>query len=367
MSQCNHLHIMHNAIFTKSFIKFIEKNFNITEHFFIIIGGSSKIMNDFSKKTKKYIIYINNIKPYKINNLRKIYELEVKMYKCKKIHIHSLFNDNLVRFLFFQKWLLKKCNWIVWGGDLYKYKNEKKDFGSNINEYMRSKIINNFKEITTFIPGDYKIVKNVYNTKASYNHALTYDISVDESFIKNLITNSNSNNNKIVFLVGNSANPSNNTIEVLKILSKFKRKDIKIITPLAYGDDEYKNKIINYGNETFKKKYKPLINFYPLKEYLKILSKVDIGIFNHKRQQATGNITKLLQLEKKVFIRSNITSWDFFKNMGVELYDTKKLNQQSFRKIIEFDKKVGKKNSKIIKKIRSEKRRIKSWKKILNR
>jgi len=32
----------------------------------------------------------------------------------------------------------------------------------------------------------------------------------------------------------------------------------------------------------------------PLDEYLNLLAKIDIAIFNHKRKQAMGNITTLL-------------------------------------------------------------------------
>ena len=41
----------------------------------------------------------------------------------------------------------------------------------------------------------------------------------------------------------------------------------------------------------------------PLSDYLKILGKIDIAIFNHERQQAVGNITSLLGLGKKVYIK----------------------------------------------------------------
>ena len=42
----------------------------------------------------------------------------------------------------------------------------------------------------------------------------------------------------INILIGNSATETNNHIEVLDLLSKFKNEDIKIYVPLSYGDME---------------------------------------------------------------------------------------------------------------------------------
>jgi len=53
----------------------------------------------------------------------------------------------------------------------------------------------------------------------------------------------------------------------------------------------------NYNIKTayiFREKFKPLVDFIPFDEYLNLLAKVDIAIFNHKRQQTMGNITTLL-------------------------------------------------------------------------
>jgi hypothetical protein len=58
-------------------------------------------------------------------------------------------------------------------------------------------------------------------------------------------------------------------------------------------------------------------------EYTAYLSDIDLAIFNHKRQQAMGNIIGLLSLGKKVFIRSDISPWPYFKGKGFELFDTK--------------------------------------------
>jgi len=87
-----------------------------------------------------------------------------------------------------------------------------------------------------------------------------------------------------------------------------------------------------------------LIELMPFEKYLEFLSKIDIAIFGHKRQQAMGNIITLLGLGKKVYMRSDITSWQLFQNIGVKVFDvenidlelidehTKRDNQQKIKK-----------------------------------
>lgn len=59
----------------------------------------------------------------------------------------------------------------------------------------------------------------------------------------------------------------------------------------------------------------------PFDQYLEFLGKIDIAIFNHKRQQAMGNTITLLGLGKKVFMRSDVTQWAFFKSHAIAVYD----------------------------------------------
>ena len=42
----------------------------------------------------------------------------------------------------------------------------------------------------------------------------------------------------------------------------------------------------------------------PFNQYLEFLGKIDIAIFNHRRQQGFGNAITLLGLGKKVYLNS---------------------------------------------------------------
>src|SRR5690606_3405679 len=95
-------------------------------------------------------------------------------------------------------------------------------------------------------------------------------------------------------LVGNSADPSNNHLEILDKLLPYKDADIQIYTPLSYGDQDHAKLVSEYGKKLFSEKFSPVTDFMKEENYLNFLCSIDIAIFNHKRQQGMGNITTLL-------------------------------------------------------------------------
>jgi hypothetical protein len=122
-------------------------------------------------------------------------------------------------------------------------------------------------------------------------------------------------------LLGNSADPSNNHIEVFNKLTNYKDSDIKVYTPLSYGNKKYAQNIINQGKKLLGDKFVPITDFMPKEEYLTLLAKIDIAVFNHNRQQAMGNIITLLGLGKTVYLKQDISSAILLKNHGIKTFD----------------------------------------------
>ena len=332
------LHIMNDDKFIKPYIRAIEKYFNFNEHQFVI----------FTKENNDYYNKHNNI--YLINNKKKYLYLEKKLYKANKIFLHGLFIRNIIIILFMQPWLLRKSKWILWGGDLYKYKKQKNknNLKSKIYEFMRSTVIKNVEGIISYIKGDYNLAKKWYATNANYYNCIGYLSNIHEYNI-NFEFNQNYKKNKYTFIqVGNSADPSNNHLEILdKIKEHYNDdKNIKIICPLSYGNKEQAKKVIFYGKKIFNKDFVPLTKFLDIDVYNKLLSNIDIAIFNHERQQAMGNILTLLYLGKKVYIRDDIVTWDFFDKNNIEVFSFNNNNEKLLNKI---DEETSLKNHKIIK------------------
>ncbi|MDI3545801.1 MAG: hypothetical protein PWP68_1218 [Rikenellaceae bacterium] len=310
-----YLHIFPNEKFTEPYIEFINKNFNSKDHLFFIIGkgiGTKITLRDNVKKLSK--------------DFKSIICLFKNMYKCEKIFLHGLFFPQIL-ILFMQPWLLKKSNWIIWGGDLYYYKFRKKNFKSNIYEYIRRQVIKRIGGITALTPGDCNIAKKWYKIKAKEYFGM-YINPVKKEFLDKIEI---IKKDEIYIQIGNSADPANNHFEILDMLEKFKNENIKIFAPLSYGDKQYALKVKQYGEEKFGDKFIAMLEFLSPEKYSKYLGSIDILVFNHKRQQGLFNIFSLAYLGKKIYIRNDITSWSYLKkDLGLDIYSTLKIKEESF-------------------------------------
>jgi dTDP-N-acetylfucosamine:lipid II N-acetylfucosaminyltransferase len=301
-----HLHIFPDEKFTSSYIQFVNKHFTEKEHLFLIFYKTGQ-----TKYSYKNVIELSN-------DIKGLLTLIKEMYRCDKIYLHSLFIMKVVMLLFFQPWLLKKSKWIVWGGDLYCYRDIRRTIKEKLKEGMRQIVIKNVGGLITHIKGDYDLAKVWYKAKGKHYYSFMYPSNLYEEFD---FTSVQIKTDKKYIQVGNSADPSNNHIEIFgKLLTLRKNADYEIICPLSYGKSSYAESVIQKGYELFGNKFIPLTEFMPFGKYLEILAKIDIAIFNHKRQQAVGNITTLLSLGKKVYIRDDITTWEFCKDHNLIVY-----------------------------------------------
>lgn len=334
------LHIFKNTSekFAEPYIEFINKNFKSNSHIFYYMG------KDIRKIRKNH----NNLHfSSSFGNI----SLIKTMNKSEKIFLHSLFSFQLVLLLAMQPWLFKKCYWAIWGADLYYHIQSKKTIKFFIYEFLRYFVIKNINGLVTHVKGDYELACKWYKTRGKYYYCFMYPSNLyKEINIKNL-----SKNKTKVIQLGNSSDPNNNHIEVLDRLKKYKNSDIKILCPLSYGDVNYKQKITLYGNNIFGDRFKPIVEFMSFDNYINLLSQIDIAIFNHKRQQGMSNIISLLGMGKKVYIRDDVSTWRFLKNLDIEIFNSKKGFEDLFEELSEENKN---KNIEIVKKVFSEKKLI---------
>lgn len=306
------LHVAINEKFIPQFMDFIRDNFNYYDHLFFVFNN----YHDFKIKKSKNVIlltnYPNKIIPYLI--------LIHLLYSAKKIVIHGLWDKNFNRILFLQPWLLKKCYWIMWGGDFYYPEKQ---------GWIKKQVIKRIKYLVTGTTGDYELAKKCYGVKGKHIKSFNYPSTLYQE-----VNIKPKTNESINILVGNSADPTNNHLEVFEKLKLYKDEDIKIIVPLSYGDQSYARQVIKAGNAIFGSKFQALTYFMPFENYLNLLSEIDIAIFNHKRQQAFSNIITLLGLGKKVFIRKESTLNGVFKEYGLTVFDSNNIDLQPLGEII---------------------------------
>lgn len=130
-------------------------------------------------------------------------------------------------------------------------------------------------------------------------------------------------------LVGNSAAPNNNHIEIFSILKNLSiPADSKIIVPLSYGDMSYKNEIIAIGKRMFGIKFQPLTQMLEMKEYVDVLASCSIVIFNHKRQQGAGNAGIALFLGAKVFMNPESLLYQEYVDQGLVVFPNSEIENE---------------------------------------
>lgn len=129
-------------------------------------------------------------------------------------------------------------------------------------------------------------------------------------------------------LVGNSAAPSSNHLEVFEKLSELELFDRKIIVPLSYsGSEDYINKIVAKGKLLFGENFVPILRFIPANEYSDIIASCGFLIFNHIRQQGVGNLVEMGYRGSKMILNKKSPVFKRFKEIGIFVESIDQLSQ----------------------------------------
>ena len=267
---------------------------------------------------------------------------------AKKIILHGLWRDKVDILLYFNKKLLKKCYWVMWGGDFYFPEKQ---------TWFRNQIIKNIRNFITLNIYDFEYVKNKYFTFGTLWKCPFYP----KNLFKEISTFKV--NQKLKILVGNSATITNRHEEIFNLLTNLENKEFEIYCPLSYGDKIYANKIIQLGKLLFKNDFHHIDTLLTPQDYLDFLETIDLAIFNHNRQQGGGNIISLLGLGKTVYLNRENNMYDLFKNMNLIFYSIEDLSN-GILKLIDQNAKFN--NISIVHDNYSEKESSKQWQKIFN-
>ncbi|MCC5894485.1 MAG: TDP-N-acetylfucosamine:lipid II N-acetylfucosaminyltransferase [Alkalibacterium sp.] len=344
--------------FYRPYISFINTYFNKENHEFIIVGSNTN---------QAEFIQLNSNVEFFPKNVKGFFKISKKMANSSKVIIHGLLMSQITFLLFLKPFTMKKVFWIVWGADLYFYQSKKNDFKHNINEFFRKIVIKRIPFIATLVKDDYYLAEKWYNVNAVHLKAI-YISDERTQYIREVLENrKTTKNGTLRILIGNNATPSNNHLEVFEYLKKYSNRDIEIICPLSYGDNEYAKLIENKGKEMFGSKFSALVELVPMREYIHFLDTIDIGVFNNDRQQGLGNIFSLLYLGKKVFLRPSTTMWNEIRNeMGIEVFSIEEINNNSFTDFSDINKETIEKNFSITQKRYDPNEIIDIWSKIFN-
>jgi len=344
-------------VYSFALLSLFEKNIDLRNHFFFFgFGKKQKTTIHYSTELSQQIKYLQ--KPADI-----VFFLK-NIKAAKWIYLHYLAYDPTLLFWATNLLLLKKTTWVVWGNDIYSYYKRNKNLKTRIYERLRVKVIANIPEIAAFVREDFDLIKSIYKTNANYSDIL-YPLPVNIEHLNFEKTISKSHDLK--FLIGNSGDPSNLHHEMITYLSRFKDEKITVFCPLSYGGSkEYREAIVQHGKDAFGDNFVAITSHLEKEAYAQFLNSIDIALMNHKRQQGLGNILPLLYLDKKVFLRTDITSYYFFQRQKCEVFNIETLNVISFKELVSLTE-IESNNKQIVTEIMSEKNYLNLWMNLINR
>ncbi|MBQ0067122.1 MAG: TDP-N-acetylfucosamine:lipid II N-acetylfucosaminyltransferase [Phascolarctobacterium sp.] len=350
------LHFICRDKFTSGYIDFMELAFPTYEHYFVTAKSDVPLECVDSAK----VIYFNRSrKELYCGDLKKLLDL------ADKIIISGIWGMGRL-FAFVSRNVKAKIYLHFWGGDFYCFRNKISIFDcrSYIDKYFQLKLIKECNSLIFLIVGEQKVFEDIVGIKKRSFIAPMMGNPFKQPKVFEL-ANEAKDSKTFNILVGNSATETNHHIEIFQKLAQKNFSNVRIICPLSYGnDDNYRQKVLEYGYRVFGKSFQPILNFMKYDEYMKLLSTCDIGIFNCDRQQALGNIYSMLKMGKTIYLRQGTSMWNYFKQYGISVRDVDEIDNLSKNELVNGDIVCYKKNVESIKKLTSVEYGVQCWDKV---
>lgn len=194
---------------------------------------------------------------------------------------------------------------------------------SRVSQYLQHCVAKRTDYFSAPIPSDLSVFKQRFSGFSGEYAQLNYG-SVAETFAQGTLAGSAVN-----ILVGNSALPTNNHVDVFHMLAQYDLSARQVIVPLAYGDPAYRKNLIIRGREVLGKAFVPLVDFLSFEKYRLIVASCNLVIMNHRRQQALGNIGAALYQGSHVYLNGMSPVYKFFKEQGAFLHSVEELASSS--------------------------------------
>ena len=306
------------------------------ERFFLHILLDEKVVNSFISMMEEtfpdestYLILAKEGKPKRVTLRENVISFDEDSRQLK----HFLSNVSGYKHVCLHSIGGKRCytyihhpsiSWVIWGADLYgpllrfkgyeiyydkaqQYKVRAgrkpvwtykllttiRDF--NI-AHKEEKMINRLSYVITDNESDFEVFNRYFGEKN-----ITFPGTINYYPIESLIDSSKQHEvcTGNAIWVGNSADPNGNHVWVFEKLEKFS-DDIKILSPISYGDVRFMKYIDKEGCRILGKKFSPLKDFLPVNEYYSKFLQANAFVFGHFRQCAVGNILMAFYFGGKV-------------------------------------------------------------------
>lgn len=262
-----------------------------------------------------------------------------------------------------------KLAWVLWGAEIYTRKDvytsylapftrfiyrlkQSKDVLSNHREKKNEVPMDVLKRVDFLMGSSMELFEEVKTYIGSPNMKhLQYSYFTLERLIGDDMLDKTINGCNI--LLGNSATPDNNHLDVLwRIKRVGLSQNKKLIVPLSYGDPWIRSLMCKVGKIMLSCQFYPLIKYMPRTEYNKLVQSCSVFIANHHRPNAFGNTLTALWLGARVFVSKENVQTKFLQRLGLHVNiiekDLSKNNPNLFTPSSEYERED---NRRIIKEI----------------
>lgn len=210
-----------------------------------------------------------------------------------------------------------------------------------------------------------RLLKKLYPKLHAEIRYLGFDQNVDEAAkmpLKEIVQSD------YKLLIGNSADVSNNHLDMFAFLKQHLNETSQIYSILSYGGNNGIDWIIDNGYRCFGNDFHPITAFMPRKEYLSFIQDIDIVIMFHNRQQAFGNIVTSICMGKPVFIKKENVIYEVLRNVGIEegLYDVSAIGNKKLSDFIKETQLARSRNVDILRQEYSITKRLNQYKLFFN-
>lgn len=374
--------ILHHTGRKESFDEILRQNV-YKKKCLIICHFYSVFVKDFISNMKKYkcvefdvltmdLSYIKDKESNLINNVyiySTINEIVDKLNRVQRYdvtHIHFLepFYSSVWQNI---KEKSKKLIVSVWGSDYYRMSDE--------NRKIQKYVLDNSDFITMANESTIKEFEEFYKFKYSSKlkvcrfglTPLEYiNLYVNEDFAK-IRMELGIPVESLVVTCGYNASPAQNHLEIIDSIIKVKDRlpnNLFLIFPMTYGDDNYRNNVINEIRK-IGFKYKVLDKFLSNEDVAKLRIISDIMVQVQTTDQLSGSMQEYLYCNN-IVITGEWLPYDVFDHQGIHMLKVTELNQIGGRIVYAIDNFDGiktkiKNNKKIIWNLSSWESVIDQW------
>lgn len=341
-------HFVTHDKFTVGYMLFMKKCFPRYHHIFFTTDG---VYRDRVSEIEDAFLIHNCAWCFSQPESMKILE------KAKKVIYTGVFNRKLLNYM--PKIILNKSYFHFWGGDFYSFRDPARNSQEKIERKEFRERLMQCGGIINLIQEEWPKMKAILQLPEDIPHfaaPMRGDPDQQTDF-----SNYVKQDRVLRITVGNSATKENRHLEAFEYLRHIQGTDVEISCPLSYGESDYAREVIQAGHEIFGSRFHPITHFMPYEDYIQYLANCDVGIMNHNRQQAGGNIYLLLQLGKKVYIDPSTSLAEAYRRRGVTLYDVHDIENESVEELMAIPPEVVKENRACIEREFSLAHAVKAW------